>query len=100
MELGGLGISIDTTLIRDDSCPSVYLDGNLVVLGLHAGSYFSFNEVGTVIWDMLARPCRVRDIFDELLRRHEVDEKTLAADVRPFLEQLAGDRLVQVIDNR
>ena len=93
-------ISSDTIVVRDKNSTAVYLDGNAVVLSLRAGSYFTFNGVGTDIWNMLVRPHRVREIFDELLQRHEVDETTLTAHVGPFLEQLAKEGLVQVIDNR
>lgn len=95
-----LRISSDTIIVRDESAATVDLDGNAVVLSLQVGSYFAFNEVGTNIWHMLVRPHRVREIFDELLLRHEVDETTLAADVSSFLEQLAKDGLVQIVDNR
>lgn len=96
----GLPIASDTLIVRDNHSAVACLDGNAVVLSLHAGSYFTFNEVGTDIWNMLARPHRVGRICHELLRRHEIDEQTLVADVLLFLEQLARNGLVQVIDNR
>jgi hypothetical protein len=95
-----LPISSDTVIIRDQDCTAAYLDGMVVVLSVRAGAYFDFNEVGTEIWDLLARSCRAGEIFDELLRQHEVDENTLAVHVTPFLEQLAKDGLVQLIDKR
>lgn len=92
-------ISSDTVVVRDEEFTAAYLDGKVVVLNMRAGSYFNFNEVGTEIWDMLARSCRVGEIFDELLRRYEVDQNTLNTQVTTFLEQLAKDRLVRLIDD-
>lgn len=93
-------ISSHTVVVRDKDFTAAYLDGKVVVLNLRAGSYFDFNEVGTEIWDMLARSFRVGELFEQLLRRYEVDENTLAAHVTTFLEQLAKHRLVQLIDDR
>jgi hypothetical protein len=94
-----LPISSDTVVVRDEDFTAAYLDGKVVVLNARVGSYFDFNEVGTEIWDMLARSCRVGEIFDKLLRRYEVDENTLTVHVTNFLEQLAKDRLIQLIDD-
>ena len=68
------------------------------LLSLRAGAYFNFNEVGTQIWEMLARSCRAGEIFRGLLRHYEVDEKTLVVHVATFWEQLAKDRLVKLVD--
>ena len=52
----------------------------------------------TEIWSMLAKPCRVGEIFERLAEHHDVDDKTLARDVTPFLQTLVKQRLVRVID--
>ena len=61
-----------------------------------AGSYFDFNRVATEIWDMLAKPRRVDEIFRHLSDHHDVDAATLARDVTPFLQTLVNERLVRV----
>jgi hypothetical protein len=94
-----LFVSSDTFVVRDDHLTAAYLDGKVVVLDVRVGSYFNFNEVGTEIWDMLARSCRVGELFDELLRRYEVDQNALAVQVTTFLEQLAKHRLVRLLDD-
>lgn len=93
-------MTIDNVLVQDLEANAADLDGSAVVLSVRAGSYFSFNEVATEIWNMLAEPCRVGEIFDALAASHEVDAETLTRDVTPFLQTLIEHRLVRVLDAR
>lgn len=93
-----MGITIDSVLVRDKEPATADLDGGVVVLSVRAGSYFGFNRVATEIWNMLAEPCRVGQIFDSLSERNDVGAETLARDVTPFLQTLVEHRLVRVID--
>ena len=93
-----MSVTIDSVLVRDQEPTAADFDDGVVVLSVRAGSYFGFNRVATEIWNMLAEPCRVGEIFDALAEGHDVDEETLARDVTPFLQTLVEHRLVRVID--
>jgi Coenzyme PQQ synthesis protein D (PqqD) len=93
-----LNVTIDSVLLQDTEPTAADLDDGVVVLSVRAGSYFGFNEVASEIWNMLAEPCRVGQIFAALSESHDVDAKTLARDVTPFLQTLVEHRLVRVID--
>jgi hypothetical protein len=93
-----LSVTIDSVLVQDEEPRAADLDGGVVVLSVRAGSYFGFNEVATEIWNMLAEPCRVSQIFDSLAERHDVEMETLARDVTPFLQTLVEHRLVRMLD--
>ena len=90
-------MTIDSVLVRDTTLAAADVDGRTVVLSLNAGAYFDLNPVATEIWDMLAQPCRVSDIFSSLCEGHAVEGETLARDVTLFLQNLIDERLVQVI---
>lgn len=90
-------VTIDSILVRDGKLPAAALGDGAVVLSLRAGAYFGFNRVGSEIWDMLAAPCRVGEIFRALAQLHEVDDQILARDVTPFLETLVEQRLLRVV---
>ena len=49
---------------------------------------------GPEVWDLLERPCSLDELASELARRHGIDPRTVARDVRPVLEGLAELRLV------
>jgi hypothetical protein len=93
-----LSVTIDSVLIQDKELTAATLDNDVVVLSIRAGAYFGFNRVATEIWSMLAEPCRVGKIFEQLAEQHDVDDEALARDVTPFLQTLVEQRLVRVID--
>lgn len=97
MESGDLSVTTDSVLVREKELAVADVDGRAVVLSLTAGSYFDFNRVATEIWEMLAKPCRVGEIFKRLSDRHVVDAATLTRDVTPFLQTLVNERLVRVL---
>lgn len=93
-------VTIESVLVRDSEPVGADLDGGHVLLSVRAGAYFSFNPVASEIWQMLAEPCPVSEIFASLSDSHDVDAQTIARDVTPFLQTLVKHRLVRVIDSR
>ena len=76
-------VTVDTILARDSEPIPATVGEEVVVLSIRAGSYFGFNRVGTEIWNMLAEPRRVDQIFDALSQSHDVDADTMIRDVTP-----------------
>jgi len=92
-----LSLTNDSIIVRDAEPTTAAFDQGVMVLSVRAGSYFSFNEVASDIWTMLAEPRSVGQIFDALTLSHDVDAATLARDVTPFLETLVSRRLARVV---
>ncbi len=93
-----MSVTVDSLIIRDDEPKSADLDdGTVVLLSVQAASYFGFNRVASEIWNMLAVPRRVDEIFSALAEAHDVDAELLARDVTPFLQTLIEHRLIRVI---
>ena len=95
-----LRVTIESILVQDNEPTEADLDGGSVLLSLRAGAYFNLNPIASEIWQMLAEPCRVDQIFASLSDGHDVDAQTVAHDVTPFLQTLVDQRLVRVIDPR
>ena len=91
-------VTIDSILVQDQEPSAADFDEGTVVLSVRAGAYFGFNRVASEIWRMLVAPCRVGQIFDALLKCHDVQLDAVARDVTPFLQTLVEHRLVRVID--
>jgi hypothetical protein len=89
-----VSVTIDSVLVRDKNLAAADLDGQIVVLSTRAGSYFSFNDVASEIWQLLSEPCRVDALFDALSQSRDVDVTALSRDVLPFLQSLIDRRLV------
>jgi hypothetical protein len=93
-----VSVTTDSILVRDPELDAADLDGNVVVLSVQVGSYFNFNGVASEIWQMLAGPRRVADIFEALTQSHDVDTATLSRDVLPFLQTLIDRGLARRLD--
>jgi hypothetical protein len=75
---------------------STQLGSETVILGVERGQYFSLNEVGARIWELIQEPSSVEAICADLLGQYEVERATLEGDVLEILEALHAQGLVQV----
>ena len=77
---------------------SVDLDGEAVVLDTDAGVYFGIEGVGARVWELVATPCRVGEIYDTLVREYDVEPERCRADLLRFLGELSAQGLLDVGD--
>lgn len=91
----------DATFVQASSrIISCELAGEAVLLDPQAGLYFGLNEVGAVVWAMLASPCRVSDLHSTVIARFDVDEDTCHDDVMTLVEELVARGLAVVVPPR
>ena len=77
-------------------------DGETVLVPLASGiadvdSIFVMNAVGAAIWELVDGARSVTAISDALAERFDVSPEQALADAREFLGELAGARLVDVV---
>jgi hypothetical protein len=96
--LARLRITVESILVQDSEPVAADLDRGSALFSLRAGAYFDLNPTASEIWQMLAEPRRVGQIFASLSDGHDVDAETVARDVTPFLQTLVDHRLVRVVD--
>jgi len=77
------------------SCP---LGDDTVILDLKAGLYFSLDNVGTVIWQLIQQPKSVKDLRAAILETFEVAPEVCERDLRALLQELVGKNLVEIRD--
>jgi hypothetical protein len=98
--LAQLRVTIESILVQDSEPVGADVEAGRALLSLRAGAYFDLNPTASEIWQMLAKPCRVGQIFASLSDCYDVDPETVARDVTPFLQALVNNRLVRVIDQQ
>jgi hypothetical protein len=81
-------------LRRARSVASQTLDGEGVLLHLASGTYFTLNETGTFVWDLLARERTPAELLEALVDAFEVDRETARLDLDELLEDLAARGLI------
>jgi|SRR5579863_4925643 hypothetical protein len=91
-------ISRDSVVVAVKSQVSCQVDGETVVLHFDKGLYFGLNEVGTLIWNQVQHPRKVREIRDAILREYEVPHEQCERDLFTLLQQLSEKGLVEVRD--
>ena len=74
------------------------LDGEIVLLNLHQGTYYGLDEVGAYIWNLIQQARPVAEIHQALLERYEVEPERCEHDLMNLLHQLSNAGLIMVND--
>lgn len=77
------------------SCP---LGDDTVILDLKAGLYFSLDNVGAMVWQLIQQPKSVKELREAILEAFEVDPQVCERDLLALLRELAGRNLVEIRD--
>lgn len=70
------------------------LSDGAVLLNLQTKRYFSLNETGTRIWELVQQTADEQTIVDTLLREYEVEEPMARTEVRRILDELLEAQLI------
>jgi hypothetical protein len=70
------------------------LSDGAVLLNLQTKRYFSLNETGTRIWELVRESAEEDTIVGTLLTEYEVDEPMVRAEVRRILDELIEAQLI------
>ena len=70
------------------------LSDGAVLLNLQTKRYFSLNETGTRIWELVQRTADEEMIVSTLLSEYEVEEPMVRAEVRRILDELIEAQLI------
>jgi coenzyme PQQ synthesis protein D (PqqD) len=70
------------------------LSDGAVLLNLQTKRYFSLNETGTRIWEMVQQTADEEAIISTLLGEYEVEETTARSEVRRILDELIDAQLI------
>lgn len=70
------------------------VNNELVVLNLQSGEYFTFNDVGRLIWLTLNDGKSVEDIAKAVVEQYSTAEEKAMADVKAFISNLLSEGLL------
>ena len=70
------------------------LSDGAVLLNLQTKRYFSLNETGTRIWEMVQQTAEEEAIITALLNEYDVEEPVARSEVRRILEELIEAQLI------
>jgi hypothetical protein len=73
------------------------LGGETAMLHMKEGVYYGLNEMGTIIWDIIQKPITLQEVIENILDVYDVDEETCYADLEELIEQMAENKLVEIL---
>ena len=89
-------ITTETVISQIEEIVDSDIDGETVMMSIENGEYYGLDDIGSRIWELIARPIKVSDLIDTLLERFDVDRETCEIDVLKFLNELNEDRILEV----
>jgi len=72
------------------------VDGEILMMSIERGCYFSANDVGLDIWRRLDPPCSFADLIDGLAADYDATKATIVEDVRALLNRMLTEDIVRV----
>jgi hypothetical protein len=95
---GNITIGLTTVVNRIEELVSSDLDGETVLMSVQNGKYYGLDAIGSRIWALIEKPQSVVDICEILLKEFDVSQEQCERDVLEFVNKLAEDSLVKVVD--
>jgi hypothetical protein len=91
-----LSVSLNSTVVATTEQVSAHFADSVVILGFNSESYYSLDEVGLLVWNLLQEPCKVIEIRDAIFQEYEVDLAQCEHDLFALLEELAAKQLIDI----
>jgi hypothetical protein len=92
-------IALDSVVVASGELVSANLDGEVVILGFRSSAYYSLDQVGAFVWDLLQQPRKVADLRDAILSEYDIDVARCEQDLIHLLADLAEKGLVDINDS-
>jgi hypothetical protein len=89
-------ISLESVAVVSSELVSANLDGEVVILGFKSGSYYSLDQVGSFIWELLRGSRSVAEIRDSIIEEYDVEPAECERDLISLLQDLADKQLIEI----
>jgi hypothetical protein len=87
----------DATLIsQSPNVLTAEVDGEILMMSIERGCYFTLNDVGNDIWRRLDPPCSFAELIDRLAADYDATRATIANDVKVLLSQMVVEDIVRL----
>jgi hypothetical protein len=90
-------IEAGTVVVRTAGLLSAAVDDEIVILNPHRGNYVGLDAIGRAVWDLIEQPHEVAELCQKLSQDFGTTPDQVAADVLPFLAELADEGIARVV---
>ncbi|MEE8593297.1 MAG: PqqD family protein [Candidatus Bipolaricaulota bacterium] len=92
---GGPLLDPDTQVrLNKEDVAAKVLDGEAIMINLAQGTYYSLDEVGTLVWELIEREHTLGYIVEVITQRFEVPLETAEIDVQRLVEEMLEEGIV------
>lgn len=91
-------IDREMTVVRSNDFLASTVENELVMISLERGHYYALDDIGSLIWEILAKPTTVTELCAQLQSRFAVAPVECEADVCAFLTDLLEEGMVSVVN--
>jgi hypothetical protein len=70
------------------------IDGELVLINMSKGSYYSTDAVGAQLWELIIAGCRVEEMQEHIHSRYEGEAAEIVRGIGDFLAELQREELI------
>ena len=89
-------IPLDSIAVANGELVSANLNGEIVILGFISESYYSLDQVGGFVWELLQEPRKVSEIRDAIFGEYDVEPEQVEEDLIALLMDLAEKHLIDI----
>lgn len=88
--------TIDTLKINSPDIVSETIDGEVVIVNLQQGHYYSLLNTATEMWNKIEQGTNRESLIKELLQHYETTEEEVSKHINKFIEALEAENLITV----
>jgi len=86
---------VESVYIINENITSKTVGNEAILLNFDSGEYFSLNETGVQIWDLLKKGHNLSSIIDILGKSHDKKSEDLNKDVVFLVKELTEKNLIR-----
>jgi Coenzyme PQQ synthesis protein D (PqqD) len=72
------------------------IDGELILVHMEKGAYYTTDEVGSALWDLIDSRCTVSEMCESLAAQFEAGPEEIEAATSSFIELLIAEELIRL----
>jgi hypothetical protein len=89
-------ISLDSRFApRTEDIAAKVIDGEAIIINLTTGLYYSLENVGAAVWQMVADRRSVKEMAGAISERYDVTRDRAQSDLATFVDQLLTESLIE-----
>jgi hypothetical protein len=88
-------IDLQTALARSEGILYTEIDGDVTMMSVETGRYYSLRDVGARIWALLEQPRSPEQICNQLMVEYRVDRERCEGDVINVMQLMASEGIVE-----